>query len=31
MDMTTLVAVGLIVALSIPYLMRRRRRLGRQK
>jgi len=30
MDMTTLVFVGIIVALSIPYLMRRRARLGRQ-
>jgi hypothetical protein len=30
MDMTTLVLFGIIVAMSIPYLMRRRARLGRQ-
>jgi hypothetical protein len=31
MDMSTLVLIGVIVAFSIPYLMRRRARLGRQK
>jgi len=31
MDTSTLVLIGVIVAFSIPYLMRRRARLGRQK
>ena len=31
MDTSTLVLVGVIVAFSIPYLMRRRARIGRQK
>ena len=31
MSTPTLVMIGIIVALCIPYLMRRRTRLGRQK
>jgi hypothetical protein len=29
MSMTTIVLIGVIVALAVPYLMRRRARLGR--
>ena len=31
MSTSTLVLIGIIVALCIPYLMRRRARLGREK
>jgi hypothetical protein len=31
MSTSTLVMIGIIVALCIPYLMRRRARLGREK
>jgi hypothetical protein len=31
MSTLTLVMIGVIIALSIPYLMRRRARLGREK
>ena len=31
MGTTTLIMIGVIIALSVPYLMRRRARLGREK